>query len=202
MGVVMRYYLCPLACKFWWEHCAGCVTEAFSDTCAVHIEDCECWWLLWLSVRTSQEPGVWFSVTANFSLSFISPHNNRFWFYSSSYFNSQLNSIIISSNFHHSIHPPPSPPPSPMTFLYRVPFPDQWSSWDPDSRVSHTVFYLNYYCMATGRFYQKLVVEKCHKLSEICGSPTTLMWTLQQLQFWLQNLMNMRAYSCSVAFQQ
>lgn len=124
-------------------------------------------------------------------------------FYSSSNFNSQLNSIIISSNFHHSIHPPPSPlPPSPMTFLYRVPFPDQWSSWDPDSRVSRTVFYLNYYCMATGRFYQKLVVEKCHKLLEICGSPTTLMWTLQQLQFRLQNLMNMRAYSCSVAFQQ
>ena len=22
MGVVMRYYLCPLACKFWWEHCS------------------------------------------------------------------------------------------------------------------------------------------------------------------------------------
>jgi len=21
MGVVMRYYLCPSACKFWWEHC-------------------------------------------------------------------------------------------------------------------------------------------------------------------------------------
>ena len=20
MGVVLRYYLCPLACKFWWEH--------------------------------------------------------------------------------------------------------------------------------------------------------------------------------------
>ena len=23
MGVVMRYYLCPLACKFWWEHWWG-----------------------------------------------------------------------------------------------------------------------------------------------------------------------------------
>ena len=24
---------------------AMCVTEAFSSTCAVHIEDCEGWWL-------------------------------------------------------------------------------------------------------------------------------------------------------------
>ena len=25
---------------------AGCVTEAFSTTCSVHIEDCEGWWVI------------------------------------------------------------------------------------------------------------------------------------------------------------
>ena len=45
---------------------ARCAAEAFSTTCAVHIEDCEGMVVVrlsWISVRTSQEPGVSFSVT-------------------------------------------------------------------------------------------------------------------------------------------
>ena len=62
---------------------AGCATEAFSTTCAVHIEDCEGWWLSGCRGSVAEhwrlKPEVsWFRLPVAaglFHLPLFSPHN-------------------------------------------------------------------------------------------------------------------------------
>jgi len=55
MGMVMRYYLCPLARKFWWEHCNWRWKERWlwSDICCL---------LLRSKVDRSIQPSISFKI--------------------------------------------------------------------------------------------------------------------------------------------
>ena len=58
---------------------ARCATEAFSPTCAVHIEDCEGWWLSGCRSSVAEhwlnKPGVLGSTPGNCWLFHFLPHN-------------------------------------------------------------------------------------------------------------------------------